>query len=240
MSSSKRKHPSIACSTGLALCLMALAGLAQPTPAVGQRVAIGVKAGTLGFGGEASIGITRHLAVRTAFNRFGMERNRELGGISYLLTPRLRSATTLVDVHPFGGAFRLSSGLVFNRNEGRLAAQVNPGESLFIGDGEYSSSQVQALDGRIGFKRSAPYAGLGFDNSLTGRGRVSFNFDLGVMFHGHPKARLQGRTTLTGDAREQFGRDLERETEDLQSEIDDLPKLIDYYPVVAFGLKVRP
>ena len=123
---------------------------------------------------------------------------------------------------------------------GRLAASTTPGDSLFIGEGQYSSADVQGLSGRIEFKRSAPYAGFGFDNSLVGRGRVAFTFDLGVMFHGHPKANLQGRTTLTGDARARFDHDLERETQDLQDEIDRLPKVIDYYPVVAFGLKFRP
>jgi hypothetical protein len=240
LSSSKRKHTSFIHSTVLAVCLWSLGGLVQPATAAAQRVGIGVKAGTLGLGGEASFGISRHLAVRAAHSGFATERDQALGGISYSLTPRLRSTTALVDVHPFGSSFRLSGGVVLNQNEGRLAARPGPGESLYIGDGTYSSSEVGSLAGRIAFKRRAPYAGLGFDNSLTGRGRLSFNLDFGVMFHGHPTASLEGRTTLTGEARERFDRDLERETQDLQGEIDGLPRAIDYYPVVAFGLKFRP
>ena len=240
MSSNKRKHTSIVYSAGLALCMAVMTGLVHPAAVAAQRVAFGVKAGTLGLGGEASIGISRHLAIRTAYSGFAIERDQNFGGISYLLTPRLRSTTALADIHPFGGSFRLSGGIVLNRNEGRLAASTTPGDSLFIGEGQYSSADVQGLSGRIEFKRSAPYAGFGFDNSLAGRGRVAFTFDLGVMFHGHPKANLQGRTTLTGDARARFDRDLESETQDLQDEIDGLPKVIDYYPVVAFGLKFRP
>lgn len=243
MSSFRRRNgSSIPCITAVAVCLAAIAGLIHPVPAAAQmgRVALGLKAGTLGFGAEASVGITRHLAVRTGLNRFGLERDQEIGDLSYTLTPRLRSVTALLDLHPFGGAFRLSSGLIVNRNEGGLAARLDPSGTVSLGDGEYLSSEVQSLGGRIGFRRSAPYVGLGFDNSLTGAGRVSFNLDLGVMFHGHPTASLRGETTLTGEERARFDEDVLRETQDLQDEIDDLPGVVDYYPVVAFGLKVRP
>ncbi len=245
MSSIRRmKSASILCTTALALCLAAVADLLSPATAAAQqqlgRVAFGVKAGTLGFGGEASVGITRHLAFRAGLNRFGMERDEVIGDVTYTLNPRLRSVTALLDLHPFGGAFRLSGGVIANRNEGGLAARLENGESISVGNGEYSSSDIQSLSGRIAFKRSAPYVGLGFDNSLAGAGRVSLNLDLGVMFHGHPKASLEATTSLTGDARAQFDQDVRRETEELQDEIDELPRVVDYYPVVAFGLKVRP
>ena len=221
---------------------IALAVLATPPAASAQlgRVAFGLKAGTLGFGPEASVGITRQIAVRAGLNRFSLERDQAIGGIDYRLTPRLRNLTALLDLHPTGGSFRLSGGIISNRNEGGLDARLDQGESLFIGEGEYSSTDVQSLTGRIGFRRSSPYVGLGFDNSLAGTGRVSFNMDLGVMFHGHPQASLAGQTSLTGDARNRFEADVTREAGDIQQEIDDLPRLINYYPVFAFGLKVRP
>lgn len=238
----RMKTASILCTTALALCLAALAGVLSPATAAAQlgRVAFGVKAGTLGFGGEASVGITRHLAFRAGINRFGVERDQIISDVAYTLNPRLRSVTALLDLHPFGGAFRLSGGVIANRNEGSLAARLENGESISVGNGEYSSSEIQSLSGRIAFKRSAPYVGLGFDNSLGGAGRVSFNLDLGVMFHGHPKASLEATTSLTGDARAQFDQDVQQETAELQDEIDELPRVVDYYPVVAFGLKVRP
>jgi hypothetical protein len=221
---------------------LTLAVLITPPTASAQlgRVAFGLKAGTLGFGPEASVGITRHIAVRAGLNRFSLERDQELGGIDYRLTPRLRNLTALLDLHPTGGAFRLSGGIISNRNQGGLDARLDQGSTLFIGEGEYSSSDVQALTGRIGFKRSSPYVGLGFDNSLAGTGRVSVNLDLGVMFHGHPQASLAGQSSLTGSARDRFEADVTREAGDIQQQIDDLPRLIDYYPVFALGLKVRP
>lgn len=238
----RKQTASILCTTGLAVCLAVVAGLFTPTTAAAQlgRMAFGLKAGTLGFGAEASVGITRHIVFRTGLNRFGMERDEIISDVSYTLSPRLRSVTALLDVHPFGGAFRLSGGVIANRNEGGLAARLENGQTISVGEREYSSTEVQSLNGRIAFKRSAPYVGLGFDNSLAGAGRVSFNMDVGVMFHGHPTASLGATTSLTGAARDQLDRDVRSETEELQGEIDRLPKVVDYYPVVAFGLKVRP
>jgi hypothetical protein len=59
------------------------------------------------------------------------------------------------------------------------------------------------------------------------------------MFHGHPRAGLTGRTALTGGGRDRFDSDLRVEEREIQDEIDDLPAVIDYYPVVGFGLKYR-
>jgi hypothetical protein len=222
-----------------ALTLSLLLGSTSLATAQAGRMAFGVKAGTLGLGAEASVALTRHLALRGGVNRFQLTRDQEIEGIDYQLTPRLQSFTALLDLHPFGGAFRLSSGLVMNRNQGQLAARPGQGDGMGIGDHEYFASEVQGLDGSITFKRSAPYVGLGFDNALTGSGRVSFNLELGVMFHGQPRANLSGRSTLTGDARQTFEQDVRLEAEEIQGWLDGLPRAINYYPVVAFGIKVR-
>ena len=147
MSSIKEIKPSMSLrTTTLAACLAAFAALAAP-PAVSAelgRVAFGVKAGTLGVGAEASVGITRHIAVRAGLNRFNLERDQEFGNIDYRLTPRLRSLTALLDLHPFGGAFRLSGGIISNRNEGGLDAQLDRSGSMFIGEGEYLPTTSRA------------------------------------------------------------------------------------------------
>jgi hypothetical protein len=203
------------------------------------RMAFGLKAGTLGFGAETAVGISRHLSVRAGLNRFHLTRDQAIEGITYEMTPRLQSVTALVDLHPFGSAFRLTSGIVLNRNGGDLAAKLGDGDALTIGDHQYGRSEIESLRGSIGFKRSAPYAGLGFDNALRGTSRVSMSLDLGVMFHGHPQATLTAQSRLTGTERTAFDRDVRLEAAEIQDRIDSLPRFIDFYPVVALGLKVR-
>jgi hypothetical protein len=201
------------------------------------RVVFGPRFGTLGLGGEAAVSLSRHLAVRTGFNYFSLSRDEDIEGITYDLTPRLQTMPLLLDLHPAGGAFRLSTGVIINGNQ--AAGDGIVGQSVFIGDNEYTSADVQSLTGKVAFRRVAPYAGFGFNGALMGQGRAGFEFDFGVMFHGHPRASLQAATTLAGAARDKFERDRLLEQQEIQDRIDDLPGVIDLYPVLEFGLSFR-
>jgi hypothetical protein len=207
-----------------------------PAPRAG-RVVFGPRFGTLGLGGEAAVSLSRHLAVRTGFNYFSLSRDEDIEGITYDLTPRLQTVPLLLDLHPSGGAFRLSTGVIINGNQ--AAGDGIVGQSVFIGDNEYTSADVQSLTGKVAFRRVAPYAGFGFNGALMGHGRVGFGFDFGVMFHGHPRASLQAATTLAGGARDKFERDRLLEQQEIQDKIDDLPGVIDLYPVLEFGMSFR-
>ena len=218
--------------------LLTLVAASTASAQTGQ-LAVGLKAGTLGVGAEASVGLTRHLAIRSGVSRFHLTRDQGIEGINYRLTPRLQSVTALLDLHPFAGAFRMSGGVVLNRNEGELAARLNQGDDVSIGNHAYASSDVLSLDGSIGFRRTAPYAGIGFDNSVRTKGRVALSLDLGVMFHGHPQASLTGHTRLTGSDLAAFDEDVRLEAAEIQDRLDHLPRVIDVYPVVAMGIKVR-
>lgn len=217
--------------------LLALSAHAFPAAAQAGQVAAGIRFGTLGVGAEGAVGLTSRLALRTGVNYFSLNRDEGIQGISYALTLRPLSIPLLLDVHPSRGSFRFSAGLIFNQNEATGDGVLNQG--TFIGNNEYSSAQVQSLTGKVGFRSASPFLGLGFDNALSGSGPVSFSFELGVMFHGHPKATLSGVTTLIGAAREQFDRDMQAELREIQDEVDDLPGVVDYFPVIGFGLKYR-
>ena len=214
----------------------ATAAAPAPAPRAG-RVVFGPRFGTLGLGGEAAVSLSGHLAVRTGFNYFSLSRDEDIEGITYDLTPRLQTVPLLLDLHPSGGAFRLSTGVIINGNQ--AAGDGIVGQSVFIGDNEYTSADVQSLTGKVAFRRVAPYAGFGFNGALMGHGRVGFGFDFGVMFHGHPRASLQAATTLEGAARDNFERDRLLEQQEIQDRIDDLPGVIDLYPVLEFGLSFR-
>jgi hypothetical protein len=225
-----------------AAVLTALAVLVAGTPAVpahaqAGRVAAGPRFGTLGIGGEAAVSLSRHLAFRTGFNYFSLSRDEGIDGITYALRPRLQTVPLLLDLHPTAGPFRLSAGVIINGN--RAAGDGEIGQSVFIGDNEYTSAEVRSLTGAVDFRGAAPYAGLGFNSVFTGDGRVAFGLELGVMFHGHPRARLALATPLTGAAGAQLEADRRLEEQQIQSEIDDLPGVIDFYPVLEFGLSFR-
>ena len=208
-------------------------------PGHGQagRVAVGPRFGTLGVGGEAAVSLSRHLAFRTGYNYFTLSRDEGIEGISYAVRPRLQTVPMLLDLHPTGGALRLSAGVMINGNRAVGDGAIDDG--IRIGDNDYTSTEVRSLTGAVEFRGAAPYAGLGFNSALTGNGRVAFGFELGVMFHGHPQARLAVVSALTGAAADQLEADRRLEEQQIQGEIDDLPGVVDFYPVLELGLSFR-
>jgi hypothetical protein len=219
---------------GAALFLLtALPGQAQ--------VAIAAKAGSLGLGLELTVKAAPQVNVRLGVNGFNYTDNhREVSGIEYDATARLRTATALLDWHPGGHGFRLTGGLVYNdtRIEG---TSLPPASGLYdIGGVPVPVALVGTLNGKIDFNPTVPYLGIGWGNAVADGKKVGFYVDAGVMFQG------RGRVTLTPNI--PAGSPLDNPTARaaldilLQREEDDIEKKVaDYtvYPVVSLGLSYR-
>jgi hypothetical protein len=213
--------------------ILALAiGVAATTAPAAAQVGIGIRASTLGVGGELSLRPSRYLGLRAGGNYLTFSRQATIEGIAYDMTPRLQSGLAMVDLHPFGGSFHLTGGMLWNSNEGRVEAQLTG--PVTIGAQTYQPSEVGALTGVVGYSsKYVPYAGLGF----SGRGRVSLLFDVGVGFSGHPQVALTGATNLTGQAKVVFDQNVQQEIQSIQADIDSRSYLR-YYPVVSLGLRI--
>jgi hypothetical protein len=206
------------------VALGATAGAAQ--------VGLAVRASTLGVGGELSIRPSRYLGLRIGGNYLTFTRTATIESIDYDVTPRLQSGMAIAELHPFGSAFHLAGGVVWNSNEGSVAARLNG--PITIAGQTYQPGMVGSLTGVVDYKeRYAPYAGLGFG----GRGRVSLLFDLGVVFSGYPRVALTGSSNLTGQAKVVFDQNVEQEVAKIQTDIESRSYL-KYHPVVSLGLRV--
>src|SRR5688500_6002440 len=94
------------------------AGLMLASSAEAGGVAISGRAGSLGLGLELTAGITDRLNARVGGNAFSYSRTFDQDdGDEFDLDLELRTFTALLDLHPFGGGFRLSGGVVSNSNE---------------------------------------------------------------------------------------------------------------------------
>ncbi len=196
------------------------------------QVGISVRAGTLGVGGELSLRPNKYLGLRFGGNYLTFTRSATVEGIAYDLTPKLQSGSGIIDLHPFGSAFHLSGGMLWNSNQGSVAARLTG--PITIGPQTYQPSDVGSLRGKLSYdSHYAPYAGLGFG----GRGRVSLLFDLGVVFSGFPQVSLTGSPNLTGQAKAIFDQNVILETQDIQADIESR-KYLKYHPVVSLGLRV--
>src|SRR5690606_11492483 len=140
--------------------------------------------------------------------------------IDFDLRLKLQGTPVALDLHPFGNSFRLSGGMVFNTPRGELSA--TNATSITIGEHSYVPAEVGSLRGSIHGKKNAPYLGLGLDNAVFSRSRVSFGIDLGLIATGTLVPELTAETSLSGAARSEMDADLDREVQDIRDQIADL------------------
>jgi hypothetical protein len=213
-----------------------IAGLAIAFPialpqAVHGQVGLAARASTLGLGAELSFRAGRNVGIRLGGNYLQFTRQGTVKDIDYNITPHFENGTAILDLHPFGGAFHLSGGILLNYNDGEMVATL--AHDITIGGNPYTPQEVGSLTGTVTFKKTAPYVGFGF----AGRSRIALLFDLGIGFTGKPSVDLVGQTNLTGQAKAQFDADVEQERQQVQAEIDKR-KYLKFHPVVSVGLKV--
>ena len=192
-------------------------------------VGVTVKAGSLGGGLEATIGASDYLGFRVGVNAMNLSPSatRDEGKITTDL--EWLSYGALVDLHPFGGGFRISGGGLINKNKFKLKADLTKEVTL---DGqEYSLSD---LNGAVTFSELAPYAGIGYGNAVGADGRWHFSCDFGVMFQGSPK--ISASATASDPAIQGIVDDaLAREVADIQDDANAFK----YYPVISVGVSFR-
>ena len=211
------------------------AALADPAPAPAPAgapwcgVGLTAKAGTLGVGGDLTVGLTRWLGIRVGGNWLSIDPGLKIEEGTFHTDLRWLSYEALLDVHPFGGGFRLTAGAMFDQNEFNLTADL--AHPVSINDANYGLSQ---LGGRVKYPGLAPYVGLGYGNAAAYDARWHFAFDLGVMFQGDPDVTLNA-VALQPILQSQLQADLDREA----GKIHDTLKKYNYYPVLSIGVSFR-
>lgn len=196
------------------------------------ELAIGIGPGTLGIGADATVGISSRFNTRLGVNAFTFDLKTTQSDIGYDLDVRLLSFPILLDWHPFPrSGFRLSTGLVINKNRAGLHALSQAGYD--IGGTRYTAAEVGRLSGRLDFDTFAPYFGLGWGNALGKSRRWTLFCDLGMVFQGQGDVSLKASGPAAADPT--FRSDLDRERRDLEDELNDYR----YYPVISAGLSYK-
>lgn len=222
----------LAYSTGMKILLTALALLAAAGSA--HAAGIGIRAGTLGVGGDVAWSIAPTLSARLGYSRLDWDADVTPNGVRYDGTLKLSNLNALVDFHPLGPLFRVSGGLVFNDNRYALRAQPENG-TFRLGGNVYNAADVGNFDGTVrSGRRAAPYLGIGY-GTVAGAG-VNFYFDAGILFMGSPRARLNATCgpALGAGACAQLQSDVAAE----QARLEDELRRFKHYPVLNVGLTI--
>jgi hypothetical protein len=185
-----------------------------------QAAGIGVRAGTTGIGADVAWNVLPTLDARVGYSALKWGFDTSTSDVNYDGDLKLSNLSTLVDFRPLGPLFRLTGGLVFNKNK-------------FEAVGRHSTLPG-SFDARVESGRTAaPYLGVGWGN-VAGRG---FNFyaDLGVMFMGTPKATLSAN--CSGLSAAQCAA-LQGQAAEEESRLRDEVKSFKYYPVLNLGFTI--
>ncbi len=193
----------------------------------GDRIGIGVKAGTLGLGVDLTGRVSDWFSVRGTLNKYDYDESVSEGDIDYDGTLKLGAYGVLLDFFPMKGSFRLTAGLLKNRNA--LDVSGTPTADIDIGDTTYTPAQVGTLAGDVQFKSTVSYFGLGFGNAAKAPGRVRFVFDIGILGQGAGDVTLSSSTGLVSAA------DLQEEEKQFEDDIDSYK----IWPVIALGISFR-
>ena len=217
--------------------LFAVALMAGATPALAQDnggggggASVGVTGGTLGIGPEVAYRFSNTVGIRGNVTVFGTSRGIDSDDISYNGKLKLRSGGAMIDVHPFGGGFRISAGARVSNNKVRLRA--TPTQDVEVGDEVYTPAEIGVLSGDVKANSFAPTLTLGWAGGKS-RG-FNFGFEAGGMFQGSPRiGNLRSTGTLATDAG--FQASLRNEEREIENDVDQYK----IYPIVQVMLGYR-
>jgi hypothetical protein len=197
-----------------------LAGLAAGLPAAGAaQISIAPKIGTLGVGADVGLSLGRLATIRGGYGTVPTELKADIRDVAY--EARLPDVVFLgVDLHPGGGGFRISGGVLIHTDD--VILDATPDTAVELGEGSYTPTEVGTLRGTAGTSTAFPFAMIGFGHH-GGRGFGVF-LDLGVGFM-NPALTL----THSGAGADGLAADLVLEAEELESDLR-------FWPIVQVGI----
>ena len=185
-----------------------------------QAAGVGVRIGTTGLGIDLAKNVAPTLDLRVGYSGGSVSRDVDTSNASYKGDIKLSNLNALLDFHPLGPLFRISGGVIFNKNKYDATGTVN--------------GQPGSVDARVESGRSAaPYLGIGYGN-VAGTG-VNFYADAGVMFMGTPKATLTANCSGLSAAQCSA---LQGQTASEQQALQDKLDRFKAYPVINIGLTI--
>jgi len=206
------------------------------------RVGFGLRASTLGIGGQFGVRTSDSTNLRFGFNDFSYHHDLTHDGINYAGSLQMRSVSAQFDWF-FWGPLHLSPGwLLYDGNQLSATAAVPGGKGFSLGGSNFTSSTTDPVGGSalLRARRSAPLLTLGLGNLVPrGDGRFGVDFEVGVAYHGTPQTTL----TLTGSACDSSGANCQPTSSaavqsSVQAEVAKLNNQVaryKLYPVLALG-----
>jgi hypothetical protein len=212
------------------------AGLLAAASAQAQ-VGITADLGTTGAGAHLVVPMETYLNGRFGINYFKHDFHKKSGLVDYELKGKLQTVDILFDWYVVDNSkFHLTGGLVYNGTTMDAVGTADALGKFTLNGTTYSAADVGQLNGRIKFRKAAPYLGIGWGNPLAADGRWQFNGDLGVFYQGRPDVHLVSLgCTTSNTVCKAVATDVAAERLNLQEDASSYK----FYPVLRASVSYR-
>jgi hypothetical protein len=216
---------------GLVAVLLGAAGAAQ------AEVGVTTSLGTTGLGVHLTVPVQSNLNARFGMNALNYSYSGTSSNVDYDFKLKLKTFDALLDYYPMDGQFRISGGLIYNGNKIDANGRSNSAGTYTLNGKTYSSADIGSVNGKVDFRKIAPYLGIGWGNAVSKEKGWGFSTDLGVMFQGSPNTTLtsSGCNLPSTAACETLASDLAAQNRDLADKANDFKA----YPVVRVGVSYK-
>ena len=211
--------------------LSAAPALAQ----TGGRVAVGAQIGTTGVGAEVQVQATPMVTLRAGGDMFKYDEQAETDDYNYDAELDFSTLSAFADLHPFQNPFFLSAGIYLGERSVTVDGRAN--SNVVVGGQTFTPDQFGRLVGDADFGDSAPFLGLGWNNTFRTAGPIGFKIVAGATFGSDPTVdlRREGGMTLPPSVQAAVDAEIQAEEDDLERELEDFKVL----PVLQAGVTYR-
>ena len=188
--------------------------------------------GTTGVGAEVQLAVGPVFVVRGGIDTLGYDFDESYSDVDYSGRFDFDTVSGAVDLHPFLNGFLISGGVYVGERTINLDGQ--PNAPVDIGGQTFTPQQVGTLSGRIKLSDTAPFVGVGYDDSFYREGRWGFRGMVGVAWSQEPEVGLNSEGgTLSNDPI--FRARLEQEAREIQEDAEGKA----FFPIVQLGVTAR-
>ena len=220
--------------TLIALSLLAVSAGAAEAQSRHPRspITAALNAGTTGVGAEVQLSLGPVFVVRGGIDTLGYDFDQSYSDVDYSGRFDFDTVSGFVDLHPFLNGFLISGGAYVGNRTINLNGQ--PSAPVNIGGATFTPAEVGTLSGRIKLSKTAPFVGIGYDDSFYREGTWGFRGLVGVAWSQEPEVGLSASGgTLSNDPI--FRARLEQEAREIQEDAKDKA----FFPVVQLGVTAR-
>ena len=210
------------------LVVVLFLALVLPQQAPAQNIALGARAGFVGFGAEVAVELAERVVARGGIGFFPFELPEiAVDDFDFTVTPPKSFITAGLDLYPFGNSLRLMGGMLFRSGSVEIEAPAAPGDEL----GDIVLDQSGTLFGELDQGSSGPFVGIGLGKHT--RGGFGIFMDMAVAFLGTASVDLSASDNLLAIP------GVPGELSQLETDAEEeAGAYLEYWPVLSLGVKI--